>query len=70
MKVHIRNKRNIKTIYRERRIISFVYSPERKILSIKYQTHNIPNIGGCTKLASIAKSIYSQITEEIIVLSS
>ena len=50
-----------------------VYSPEREDPgNKKYQTHNIPKIiGGCTKnCASIAKSIYSQITEEIIVLSS
>ncbi len=50
-----------------------VYSPEREDPGNKiYQTHNIPKIiGGCTEnCASIAKNIYSQITEEIIVLSS
>ena len=50
-----------------------VYSPEREDPGNKiYKTHNIPKIiGGCTKnCASIAKKIYSQITEEIIVLSS
>tara|TARA_B100000886_G_C20424886_1_gene493429 strand:- start:2590 stop:3918 length:1329 start_codon:yes stop_codon:yes gene_type:complete len=50
-----------------------VYSPEREDPGNKiYKTHNIPKIiGGCTNnCALIAKKIYSQIIEEIIVLSS